>query len=291
MRQLRIAFIGAGSIVPTHVAALQALGRTEVVATWSRREERDLDTMLREARPDAVFVCVPPYVAPDMCRLLVDRGIPFLVEKPVAAVDERPACELADEIERRGLVAAVGYQLRGLDFLGEVRERIRRHRPELVVTRWLDGTPKSDWWIRPDMSGGQVIEQMTHLYDLARHLLGEARVVSAASQEGAEGEVPLATTAVLRFDGGALGAFVNARVSEQTIIEIELVSVGTIRQTGREWTLDGEIATRRSPFVVQAEAFLDAVESRDPSHVLATYRDGLASYQLTRSVVAAAGRA
>jgi myo-inositol 2-dehydrogenase / D-chiro-inositol 1-dehydrogenase len=252
--------------------------------------------MLLEAAPDAVFVCVPPYAAPTMCRLLVDRGIPFLVEKPVAALDDNAACELAKDIESQGLVAAVGYQLRGLDYLDQVRDAIRLHPPPLVVARWLGGTPSSTWWLKPEMSGGQVIEQMTHFYDLTRYLLGEPRVVLAASRQGADGEVALATTALLRFDAGALGAFVNTRVAEQPLIELELTSAATIGLTPeREWTLalpgHPPIATRRSPYAVQAEAFLDAVETNDPARVLATFREGLATFQLTRAVVAAAGSA
>ena len=49
------------------------------------------------------------------------------------------------------------------------------------------------------------------------------------------------------------------------------------------------VTNARDPYEVQAEAFLDAVESGDPSRVLATYRDALATDRLTRSVVAASG--
>ena len=43
----------------------------------------------------------------------------------------------------------------------------------------LDARPA--WWGRVEQGGGQVIEQATHLYDLARLLMGEATVVGAAS--------------------------------------------------------------------------------------------------------------
>ena len=41
--------------------------------------------------------------------------------------------------------------------------------------------PPPAWWRREPDGGGQVIEQATHLYDLARLLVGEAEVVGAAS--------------------------------------------------------------------------------------------------------------
>ena len=48
-------------------------------------------------------------------------------------------------------------------------------------------------------------------------------------------------------------------------------------------------AARTGSYEVQAEAFLDAVEARDPSRVLSSYPDALRTDRLTRAVVAATG--
>ena len=322
-RRLRIAFAGAGWIVPKHLAALDRLGRSEVVGIMSRTTERaaataagrgvptftELDRLLDETRPDAVFLCLPPYLSPAACLAVIDRALPFLVEKPLSARDGDAPPRVADAIDRRGLVVAVGYHWRGLDVLPEARRRLAEQPPELVLARWIDGTPGPDWWGRADQGGGQAVEQATHLYDLARHLVGEASVVGAASTSvppmppGRVVDVVGSTAAVLRFDSGAVGSFVNTRRTEPPVIELELVSPGlraTIRlKTEQEelaWELvlatpDGVIRTpnRRDPYEVQAEAFLDAVEAGDPGHVLATYRDALATDRLTRGVVASAG--
>jgi myo-inositol 2-dehydrogenase/D-chiro-inositol 1-dehydrogenase len=323
--RLRVAFIGAGSIVPTHLAALDRLDRTELVGVMSRTAERasattagrgtptytDMDRLLDEQRPDAVYVCTPPYRTPEVCDLLIERGIPFLVEKPLAARDDGAPPRIADAIERSGLVVAVGYTWRGLDFLPEVRRRLAERPPELVLGRWLDGTPDADWWGRVDQGGGQVVEQATHLYDLARHLAGEATVVGASSSAVPSPpadrvvDVVGSTSATLRFASGAIGSFVNTRRVEPPVIELELVSPDlrtTIRIATERDTLGWEavfaepsgvarVTNERDPYEVQAEAFLDAVESGDPSRVLATYRDALATQRLTRSVVAASGAA
>ena len=251
----------------------------------------------------------PPYLSPAACLAVIDRALPFLVEKPLSARDGDAPPRVADAIDRRGLVVAVGYHWRGLDVLPEARRRLAEQPPELVLARWIDGTPGPDWWGRADQGGGQAVEQATHLYDLARHLVGEASVVGAASTSvppmppGRVVDVVGSTAAVLRFDSGAVGSFVNTRRTEPPVIELELVSPdlrATIRlKTEQEelaWELvlatpDGVIRTpnRRDPYEVQAEAFLDAVEAGDPGHVLATYRDALATDRLTRGVVASAG--
>jgi myo-inositol 2-dehydrogenase / D-chiro-inositol 1-dehydrogenase len=322
-RRLRVAFFGAGSIVPKHLEALDRLHRTELVGVMSRTTARaaataagrrvsiytDMAQLLDDQEPDAVYVCTPPYRTPEACELLVERGIPFLVEKPLAAGDGAAPPRIADAIERSGLVVAVGYNWRGLDFLPEVRRRLAQRPADLVVARWLDGTPEADWWGRVDQGGGQVVEQATHLFDLARHLVGEATVVGAASTAAPrspsdhEIDVVGSTSAVLRFASGAAGAFVNTRLTAQPVIELELVSADlrtTIRlATEREdlgWDVTfiepagvASISNKKDTYEVESEAFLDAVEAGDPDGVLATYRDALATDRLTRAVVAATG--
>ena len=323
-RRLRVAFVGAGWIVPRHLAALDRLDRTDIVGIVSRTTERAAATSAGREIADVhrrsigswtrrdPTPCTPasrPTSRRRCARSLIGRGIPFLVEKPLAARDGDAPPRIADAIERAGLVVAVGYHWRGLDVLPEVRRRLADRPPELVLARWIDGTPGPDWWGRVDQGGGQVVEQATHLYDLARHLVGEAVVVGAASTAVPPApadrviDVVGSTSAVLRFASGAVGSFVNTRRSEPPVIELEIVAQD-LRMTVRLMTERQELAWElvvvtpdgvrrtpngRDPYEVQAEAFLDAVETGDPSRVLATYRDALATDRLTGSVVAAAG--
>lgn len=319
---LRVAFIGAGWIAGIHLEALARLGRSELVGVVSGTPERaaevasrwggvaypDADRMLDDTRPDAAYVCVPPHRAVEACERLLERGIPFLAEKPLAATDPDGPVRVAAEVGRAGLVTAVGYHLRGLDVMPEVRRRFAARPPRMVVARWLDSTPRPAWWGRFDEGGGQVVEQATHLYDLARLLLGEANVVGAVSTRDpaaspATVDVVDATAALLRFDGGAIGSFANTRRLASAVIELEFVSddlLTTLRPDpgggpGR-WLArfdDGEaiedMPARRDPYEVQAEAFLDAVVAGDPTRVLSSYADALLTDRLTRAVVAATG--
>jgi myo-inositol 2-dehydrogenase / D-chiro-inositol 1-dehydrogenase len=322
--RLRLAVIGAGSIVPVHLRAFERLGRTTVVGVASRTAERaaavtsrfggepftDPERLLDAARPDAVLVAVPPFRAPALTDLVVTRALPLLLEKPLAATDAAPLPSLAERIERSGLVVAVGYHLRGLEPLAEVRARLDARPPALVVGRWLDRTVGGDWWGSAARGGGQVVEQATHLFDLGRVLAGEATVVgataaSARSRDDASpaGELAGATAAVLRFDSGAVGMFAATRVLETARVALEVAAPGllvTVRRTeaapaaGWAVTVDegrGEVGlpAGRDPYEVQDEAFLRAIETGRPGAVLCTYADALATDRLTRAVVAAAG--
>jgi myo-inositol 2-dehydrogenase / D-chiro-inositol 1-dehydrogenase len=302
--------------------ALERLGRTELVGVVSRTPETaeavvgrwgggafsDVDAMLDAAKPDVVYVAVPPHRAVAIGERLVAGGIPFLTEKPLSAGAEGPA-DLADAIERAGLVVAVGYHLRALDILGELHDRLAAAPPQLVVARWLGSTPGAAWWGRVDEGGGQVIEQATHLYDLARLLLGEAVVIGAASTRDPAASPPGvdvadSTAALLRFSGGAVGSFANSRRLSSSVVALEFVSDGLLTTLEKrpergqgDWharfddgTTVHAIRAEADPYETQAAVFLDAVEAGDPGRVLSTYRDALATDRLTRAVVTATGQ-
>ena len=318
----RLALVGAGWITPAHLGALDRLGRTDLVGVASARMESaratagprgvaaydDVRRLLDGQRPDVAYVCVPPSAAIAICEELVQRGIPFLTEKPLAATDAGGPVRIAAAIRDRGLVVAVGYHLRALEAMPEVRERLAANPARLVTARWLSGTPAPAWWLREAVGGGQVVEQATHFYDLARWLVGEATVVGAVSVRDepvvpAGADVVDATAALLHFETGAVGSFANTRRLASAVVEFELASadlITTIRRVGdgpgtfEVSFADGRsvrtLAPGRDPYETEAEAFLDAVEAGDPARVLSSYGDAVATDRLTRAVVAATGR-
>ena len=319
--RLRLGLIGAGWISTLHLAAFDRLERTRLVGVASARLSSaeatavprgavgydDAERMLDEQRPDVVYVAVPPSAAVATCEAVIARGIPFLTEKPLAATDADGPARVAAATIDSGLVVAVGYHLRSLEPLPEVRARLAENPARLVTARWTDSTPPPAWWRREQDGGGQVIEQATHLYDLARLLVGEAEVVGAASLHETPAtpvgtDVADATAAVLRFATGAVGAFANTRRQSTPVVEISFTSDGlrtTIRRAGslpQDWEVELRDGTEvtvlppgRDPYEIQAETFLDAVVAGDPSAVASTYADALLTDRLTRAVVAATG--
>jgi predicted dehydrogenase len=319
---IRLGLVGGGWISRLHLEALERLGRTELVGVVSGQRETaeavtsrwgglpydDLDGMLDDARPEVVYVAVPPHRSVAIGERLVTRRLPFLTEKPLAAADADGPMRLSESIARARLVVGVGYHLRALDIMAEVRERLAAAPPQLVVARWLDSTPGPAWWGRVEEGGGQVVEQATHLYDLTRWLVGEAVVVGAASTRDAAASPPTvdvadSSAALLRFANGAIGSFANSRRIGTADIEVEFISDGLLtRLTKRpdrgqgDWhasfdsgTIIRAIRAERDPYELQAAAFLDAVEAGDSELLLSTYADALRTDRLTRAVVAATG--
>ena len=320
---VRLGLVGGGWISRLHLEALERLGRTKLVGVVSRtRRDRGRGHVAAgAARATTTSTRCSPRPSPRSstwpCRHTgrwrsasgwSQAGIPFLTEKPLAASDAAGPARLAAAIAKSGLIVGVGYHLRALDILTEVRDWLDGSPPQLVVARWLDATPGPAWWSRAEQGGGQVIEQATHLYDLARYLVGEATVVGAAStmdvlisRRGSN--VVDSTAAVLRFASGGIGSFANTRRLASATIEIEFVSEGFITTLTKrpergqgDWhaeyddgTAIRSIRTGTDPYERQASAFLDAVKANDANRLLSSYADALKTDRLTRAVVAATG--
>ncbi|MEX2501823.1 MAG: Gfo/Idh/MocA family oxidoreductase [Trueperaceae bacterium] len=313
MSEIRIALIGAGGIAARHLDALARIGNVVPVGHLARsrasaeRQARryggdafdDVDALLDGARPDAVLITVPPAEHGAYEHACIDRGLPFLVEKPLSA-DADTAEHIATRLAETGLVAAVGYHWRALDTVPELRERLRERAPRLAIGAWHGDTPPPRWWRTRASSGGQMIEQATHLLDLARHLLGEATLLSAAENPTPpwaydDADVAVASSATVRYGGGALGVFsATCTLAASTSVQIEFACDGLhvrMDQQGVRYDDGREIRTVRTgtdPFEVEDRAFLQAVRSGDPSSLPCDYADALGTHRLMHAIADAA---
>ena len=221
-RRTRVGFVGAGGIAQRHLSILETFDDVEIAAfadvDGARAQElagrvgarafENHDAMLDATELDALYICVPPFAHGPPERTAIARRIPFLVEKPVA-LDLDTAQEIAAAVEEAALVTATGYHWRYLDTVDEARALLRDNPAQLVSGYWLDATPPPEWWWRADRSGGQMVEQATHLLDLARFLFGEVVEVygRAAHRERTAFpglDVPTTTTASLTFASGVV---------------------------------------------------------------------------------------
>ena len=184
--------VGAGAVAARHVRTLLAMDGVEVagVADPALERARELAAaagasaypnhmeLLAAGRLDALYICVPPFAhgAPELAA--IEAGLPFFVEKPVA-VDQETAARIASALAGRPLVTCTGYHWRWLDIFDRAAALLADRPPRLVQCFWLDKVPPPPWWLRRDGSGGQVIEQTTHVLDTARGLAGEVTEVHA----------------------------------------------------------------------------------------------------------------
>ena len=222
VQKIRVGFVGCGGIAHRHLGVLETFEDVAVVAVadqdFQRAEEAAArtgarafsghDEMLAETELDALWICVPPFAHGAPERAAIAQGLPFFVEKPVS-LDEDLALEIDEAVRRCGLVTAVGYHWRYLDTVDEARRLLRDNPAHLMSGYWIDQTPPPEWWWREDRSGGQMVEQATHVIDLARFLAGDVvEVFGMAALRDREQfprlDVATASTATLRFASGAI---------------------------------------------------------------------------------------
>jgi len=262
-----IGMVGAGAVATRHVQTLLAMGGVRVAAVAAPAIERarrlagpagatayasHLDMLERE-RLDAVYVCVPPFAHGPPELAAIDAGLPLFVEKPVA-IDLETAEAIAARLAGRPLLTCTGYHWRWLDIFDRAADLLAANPGRLVSCSWLDKVPPPSWWRRRDGSGGQTVEQTTHVLDLARALVGEVTEVQAFGARAAGADIDEVSVGSLRFAGGAVGSLASTCLLPHLHrAGIEVVADGmwlSLSETELAVEVDGE----RSLWRAQADA-------------------------------------
>ena len=120
------------------------------------------------------------------------------------------ALELEEKIKQAGILTSVGYQWRYSQSVAAAKAKLQDAPIGMMLGYWVGGMPGVWWWRRMDTSGGQAVEQTTHIFDLARYFGGEVKEVYAAHaqrflhQEVEEFTVDDVGTVTLKFVSGAI---------------------------------------------------------------------------------------
>ena len=312
MARLEIGIVGAGVIGLRHLRRLAvrddvvvagvvdpASGqRDQVTALIDVPTFESAEALLASCALEAVIVCVPPDQRGATEGLFLQAGTPMLVEKPIAAdleTAERLACHVADS----GVPVIVGYQWRQISFLPKVREVLAEQSANLVVATWMCPSATAPWWGDVRSAGGQLIEQATHLIDLAILLNGNlvpvAGLGSAERVGGSASGFHKASSVLVRFENGAVGSFVATCVlAEPYRRTIEIlgdnltVVIGEdhgmcINSAGRHlWPHEGP-----DLYVREHDAFLELVDRGETRQPIATYAEALAAHRAACAMEAA----
>jgi predicted dehydrogenase len=305
---VRVGLVGAGSVGGRHARNLAGFADVELIGicdadpTAAGRLAGELGVPvvadvpgLLKAGVDALWLCVPPFAHGALELSVVRAGIPFFVEKPLAT-DLRVAQLVADAVAAADLPTATGYHWRHLDTVERAGRALDGRSVRVVEARWWGETPPPAWWSRAESSGGQIVEQATHVLDLVRVLAGEvAEVVGAVAPSSvAARDVPDATAAVLRLESGAVGTVTTSCVLPAlTAAGLDLVADGvSVRLTEtslRVRTVDGEEDVAPSGQARRAvdRAFVDVLSGRAAPPGLVDVAEALRTHSLAIAVARA----
>ena len=169
----------------------------------------DYREMYDAVRPDMVFICIPPYCHGEIEMETIARGIHMFVEKPVT-LDLQLAESIRDASEAKGIITASGFQSRYSNIVPATQAFARDNQIVYVGCERMGGMPDVEWWREKPKSGGQVVEQTIHQFDMIRYIMGEIVEVFSFAARGFVKGVPGYDTddvsiTALRFASGALG--------------------------------------------------------------------------------------
>ena len=226
MSDVRLGFIGTGGNMNRHLRELTEIGGTKFVAfcdivvekaeqavtQYGGKAYGDYNQMLASEELDAVYISIPPFAHGAPERAVIAAGLPMFVEKPVH-MDTAEAKDIAAEVEERGIITACGYQERYLDIIDKAQELLATRRVGFFMGYWMGGMP-SGWWREKAKSGGQLMEQTTHEFDMARYLFGEVKTVYAVARydliPNTDYDIEEASAVSLQFESGVFGIMFSA---------------------------------------------------------------------------------
>ena len=285
-----------------------------------------LDALFAGTAVDGVVVATPNRFHVEHALQCIEKGLPVLLEKPVAATVAE-AERLAGVVESMGARVLVGHHRAHSPIMARAKAVIDQGRLGRIVAvtgsalffkpdHYFDDGP----W-RREPGGGPILINMIHEVHNLRMLCGEIVAVQAFASHAVRGFPVEDTVAInLRFASGALGTFMLsdtaacARSWEQTSQEnpaystyadedcyvvagtFGSLSVPTMRiksyakAEDRSWWKPFVVGVvdmvRADPLALQMEHFGAVI--RGEARPLVTVRDGLANLRVTEAIFDAA---
>ena len=303
---VKIGFVGTGGIANHHMRTLSEIPTAAMVAFCDVIEEKAVtaattyggkaytcyEEMYDSEALDAVYICLPPFAHDRQELAAIERDLPIFVEKPVATTMAK-AREIESALAERNLISAVGYHWRYMDTTEKAIAHIGDQPVGFALGAWMGGMPGVSWWRVMAESGGQMVEQTTHIFDLARYLLGDVAEVHAMGRTGLMADVENfdvhdASVTNLRFKSGAVASITSAcMLSAGHHVGLELfLKDQALRIVGQHLTIETPDGTEvvelgNNPTRAEDQTFLQAVQSGDASAIRCDYAEAVKSLKLT----------
>ena len=304
MKALRTGIIGCGHFARRHAEHLAALEEVELVGLCDAVIENamaynqqfgegraqvyaDYGRMFEDLGLDLVYICLPPFAHSDEVEQACRHGVHVLIEKPIALTMDL-AQAMAAQVEASGVKSQVGFMYR----YGDAALWLERYMRDagvggraFLTARYACNALHSPWWRDRTKSGGQLVEQVIHLFDLARFFLGEpARVYSMQEnlfhRDVADYTVEDASGTVVRFESGGMAVFtatngaipnrwdydVRVFLPELTA-DFEDANHAVFHHTRQDWPATTTVAAEKDMYLQETLDLLAAIREDRPTAV------------------------
>ncbi|KAG8705305.1 hypothetical protein FRC09_003035 [Ceratobasidium sp. 395] len=246
-------------------------------------------------------------------------GVPIFVEKPISTAEVPAARRVAHKLGEKKAVQRMKQII-------EDKNLVVMGTNSRYYGAYSKGS-RLDWWDK-SREQGPIVEQATHFCDLARYFGGDvdldtisARTVEWHEDPGKlsrlpideslvapENRIPRATSAVWKYQSGAIGSMTHSTILHGTLYACEFevycdgytmrlsdpygVPVLHVRQTGQDYE-EIERYVDDDPFYSEVSNLVDLVDGTQDRHsgILSSYQDACKTYELTWAIREASERA
>jgi predicted dehydrogenase len=319
---LKTAVIGVGSMGVNHARVNWEMPNVELVGVadfnhetaervaskYSTQAFYDYQTLLDETKPDAVTLAVPTIYHHQIALEIIDRGIPLLIEKPIAFTIEEGQ-EIIDAAKEKRVKLMIGHIERFNPAITTVKQLIAEG--ELGRIFQMDAHRQGPFPARiADV--GVVVDLAVHDLDVMRFVSqNEVVRVYAETEKHIHSKYEDLLTGLVRFSGGIVGTLTINWLTPTKIREFivtgerglyrcdyltqDLYYYENAVSSGSEWenlrVLRGvregkmvrHVVAKKEPLRAEQEAFLAAV--RDDTPVPVSGEDGLKALELAKIIV------
>ncbi|WP_309398963.1 Gfo/Idh/MocA family protein [Cerasicoccus maritimus] len=184
---IRCGIIGFGKMGRIRAKAIEQSGLAEVVAIYDAEPQTDAacpqlesaEAIINSPGIDAVFVCTPNHLIPELCKASMQAGKHVFSEKPPAFTASE--VEAVREVEAAtGRKLMYGFNHRHHGSIQKMKHIVETQ--EMGRVLWLRGRYGKEvdasyfkgWRANPELAGGGImLDQGIHMLDLFLHLGGE----------------------------------------------------------------------------------------------------------------------
>jgi predicted dehydrogenase len=298
-QRLRTAILGCGGFAHRHAQSLQSLENDfEMVAFCNRTLDKAVDfsekytngqapafsdhhQMFVQVQLDVVIVCLPPFAHSDEVEVAARMGIHVFIEKPIALTSEQ-GWQMVNAAEGAGIATQVGFMSRFGEAVEHLKGMIESGEAGplgLMSARYFCNALHAPWWRRRELSGGQLVEQVIHMVDLMRYMMGEPVTVYSRQENIFHREVEDYTVedvsaTIFGFPNGGLGVIyaTNGAIPNRWINDYRVVSKNLTVDfsDSNHATFHHTDDPGRQPEVIESDRNIHLAEMQDFLHGIRT---------------------
>lgn len=316
---IRFGLVGAGGIAQAYAQAFRDLriarlvGVADVNADAARKLASQIgcrhyisyEEMASEWPLDAVIICTPPSMHPEIATYFCNRKVHVLCEKPLS-IDVSSAELMLDTAQRNSVKLTMASKFRYVEDVVRAKSIVRSGilgdilLVENAFTSRIDMSQR--WNSQRDISGGGVlIDNGTHSIDIMRYFLGPLTDVQVI--EGVRGSglgVEETVQMFVRSRDGVLGRIdLSWNINKELEHYIQIYGTkGTVvvgwksskyrQNSSNEWIVFGQGYDKVQAFRSNVVNFCGAIRGEEA--LLVTAQDAMASVQVIEAAYAALER-